>query len=270
MSDDKTPQTELVILGSGCSSGTPRAGNDWGACDPHNPKNIRYRPSVWVKSNTTSIVVDTGPDFRFQCNREEIDQIDAVLYTHRHSDHVNGMDDLRPYFWRRGRTRLPLYMDKPTYQELIQRFSYIFESTDPLYPAIGEAKIWDSSDFDQTHKIGDIEFQIFAQDHSTMNSCGFRFGRVAYSTDMIDIVSERAVEILRDVPVWIIDGANWKWNDDQMMCHPTLGQLKRLQDKICPQKIFLTHLKNDSDYQSLKEVLPEGMEPAYDGLSFSC
>lgn len=260
--------TELIVLGSGCSAGTPRAGNDWGNCDPKNPKNFRTRPSIAIQSETTCIIVDTGADFRFQTIRENIKKIDAVLYTHRHSDHVNGMDDLRSYFFRRGKTPVPIYCDEETYNELATRFKYTMESKEIIYPPTITPHIWTDSDFNKTHCIGDIEFSLFKQDHTTMNSCGFRFGNVGYSTDMVDLIGDEAVSILRDVPIWIIDGANWK--EENLFCHPNIDQLKKLQDKICPGKMYLNHLKNDADYEILKSILPEGMEPLYDGLRFTC
>lgn len=265
---NKMNDTEVIVLGSGCSAGTPRAGNEWGACDPLNPKNYRTRPSIAVRSKSTCIVVDTGPDFRFQMNREEIKSIDAVLYTHRHSDHVNGMDDLRSYFFRRGKNPLPIYLDQETYNELFIRFRYTMESNEKLYPPTVIPHIWTPTDFSQNHVIGDIEFSLFKQDHSTMHSCGFRFGNIGYSTDMIDFIDDSAVKILRDVPIWIVDGANWK--EENLFCHPNIDQLKKLQDKVCPEKMYLNHLKNDADYETLKSILPAGMEPLYDGARFKC
>jgi phosphoribosyl 1,2-cyclic phosphate phosphodiesterase len=258
----------VTILGSGCSAGTPRIGGDWGNCDPTNPKNYRTRPSIAVRSETTSIIVDTGPDFREQATRENIMNLDAVLYTHSHSDHVNGMDDIRSYYFRRGKNPVPLYMDQETYEEIIVRFEYIFYSKYPIYPPTGAAKIWNNSDFNARHNIGDIEFDLFHQDHGNIKSCGFRFGNVGYSTDMIGFSDHGGVDSLRDVPVWIVDGANWNFNE--VICHPNIDRLKYLQDLIRPQKMYLTHLKNDADYEILKSILPYGMEPAYDGLSFEC
>lgn len=260
--------TVITILGCGCSAGTPRAGNEWGMADPNNPKNLRTRPSILVKSNTTTIVVDTGPDFRQQMNRENIKHIDAVLYTHRHSDHVAGMDDLRSYFLRNKKTPVPIYLDQYTYDEFMIRFRYTMDSQHFLYPAMAEPHVWSDSDFNKTHKIGDIEFSLFKQNHTTMNTCGFRFGNVGYSTDMIDFIDDSAVEILKNVPIWILDGANWR--EESLYSHPNMEQLKKLQDKIRPEKIYLTHLKNDADYETLKSILPAGMEPLYDGAQFEC
>jgi phosphoribosyl 1,2-cyclic phosphate phosphodiesterase len=178
------------------------------------------------------------------------------------------MDDIRSYYFRRGKNPVPLYMDQETYEEIIVRFEYIFYSKYPIYPPTGAAKIWNNSDFNARHNIGDIEFDLFHQDHGNIKSCGFRFGNVGYSTDMIGFSDHGGVDSLRDVPVWIVDGANWNFNE--VICHPNIDRLKYLQDLIRPQKMYLTHLKNDADYEILKSILPYGMEPAYDGLSFEC
>lgn len=259
--------TTLTILGCGDSMGTPRAGGDWGKCNPQNTKNSRTRPSIWVKSDSTSIVVDTGADFRIQSNRENIMMIDGILYTHMHADHVSGIDDIRPYFFRRQKKRMPIFMNAPTFDELYTRYKYIFDGGGDIYPALVDAKIWKNEDFGKVQIIGDIEFIPFEQNHGDVISIGYRFGDVAYSTDMVNL-SDQSISVIKNVKTWIVDGANWHWNE--LISHCNLDRIYELQDKVKAQKIYLTHLKNDTEYDHLKSILPDFIEPAYDGLTLPC
>ena len=259
--------TEIIILGCGDSMGTPRAGNDWGKCDPTNTKNARTRPSIWIKSETTSIIVDTGPDFRAQTVRENIKNIDAILYTHAHADHVSGLDDIRPYFFRRDKKRIPIYLDQASFHEMKARFRYIFEGGGDIYPPLVDANIWNEHDFFAPQKIGDIEFIPYKQQHGDIESIGFRCGNVAYSTDMVNL-PDASIDVIKNVPVWIVDGANWHW--DKLISHCNLDRIYELQTRIQAQKIYLTHLKNDTDYDHLRSILPDFIEPAFDGLRLSC
>lgn len=258
-------QAELIILGCGDSAGTPRIGNNWGNCDPAEPKNIRTRASVCVKTETTTLIVDTGPDFKHQFNREKLSRLDAVIYTHAHGDHVNGMDDLRPWH-DRDKQRIPVYLQEETLNDLNFRFNYIFRQKTPLYPPIVDTHIWDETHFGQPQKIGDIEFTPFQQDHGFMNTLGLRFGNVAYSTDVIDF-DDKALAVLKGVHTWIVDGANLYIK--KPLVHMSLERILAFNEKIGAKQIYLTHMKNDLDYQTLIQTLPQGVAPAYDGLKLA-
>ena len=255
---------KITFLGCGDSAGVPRIGGDWGNCDPSNPKNRRTRPSILVQSATTTIVVDTGPDFGLQLTRENIKTVDAVLYTHDHSDHVSGIDDVRILQGRMGGKKLPLYMDQKTYSCLRERNNYIFEQTSPYYPVIVDVHIWSDDHFGKTHKIGDIEFSVFEQDHGQGKiSLGYRFGNVGYSTDMRDLESP-ALETLKGVETWIADCADF--GHGHATLHSDLPTVQRLNAQIGAKQVYLTHLKMFYDYQKMVDALPEGYAPAYDGL----
>ncbi len=255
-------QAELIVLGCGDSAGTPRIGNAWGKCDPQEPKNIRTRAAICVRSGTTTVIVDTGPDFKQQINREDIKSIDAVLYTHAHSDHVNGMDDLKP-FHDRARKRVPIYVMPTTLSEMRFRFNYLFEQKSPLYPPIVEPKVWDDGDYGVSHRVGDISFIPFLQDHGLENSVGFRFGDVGYSTDLIDI-DDKGLSVLEGISTWIVDGANL--HIENPMVHPNLLRIRAMNERIGAKTIYLTHMKFDLDYQTLVKTLPDGVFPCHDGL----
>lgn len=255
----------VTILGCGNSSGVPGIGNYWGACDPAEPKNLRMRASIAVQSETTSLVIDTGPDFRHQMNRAAIETLDAVLYTHGHADHVAGIDDLRAFHFR-SKTLVPIHANGETLEMLKARVPYLFQGGDhAIYPPILEPHEIAARDFGRALKIGDISFLSFEQDHGSCHSVGYRFGDFAYCVDMHRL-DERALEILRGVKIWIVDGAAYK--DESNPVHAHLTRLYAYQEQIQAQKVYVTSLSLAMDYRKLMEELPAGFFPAYDGLSF--
>ncbi len=258
-------QAELIVLGCGDSAGTPRIGNDWGQCDPHEPKNIRTRPSICVRTQKTSIVIDTGPDFKQQINRENIKSIDAILYTHAHSDHVNGVDDIRP-FHDRAKRKMPVYMLPETLEETERRFEYLFRQQSKYYPAIVAPHVFVDDDFGVRQEVGDISFTPFVQDHGHSRTLGYRFGDVGYSTDIISL-EEKSVEILKGIKTWIVDGANLY--HENPIIHFNLQRIQEFNARIGATQIYLTHMKHDLDYQTLIKTLPAGIAPAYDGLKIA-
>jgi phosphoribosyl 1,2-cyclic phosphate phosphodiesterase len=242
-------------LGCGTSGGVPRIGNIWGVCDPSEPRNRRRRSSILVQSDGTNLIVDTTPDMREQCLDADLRHLDAALYTHDHADHVNGIDDLRGFTLLRGE-RTPVYGDADTIASLQQRFGYIFAAA-RNYPAIATAHI-----IDGPFTLGDIDIVPFRQIHGSLESLGFRFGAMAYSTDLSDL-PEASFELLQDLDIWIVDALRPK-------PHPTHTHLARTLEwieRVRPKRAILTHMTWDMDYQTLCRELPQGVEPGYDGLS---
>ena len=258
-------QAELIVLGCGDSRGTPRVGNDWGKCDPSEPKNMRSRPSICIRTETTTVVVDSGPDFKLQINREDIRKVDAVLYTHAHSDHVNGMDDLKP-FYDKSRKRVPIYVTPETLSEMKKRFNYIFEEKNPIYPVMVEEHLLLPEHYGTPSLIGDIPFIPFSQDHGLIESLGYRFGDVAYSTDLINL-DDKAIDTLKGIKTWLVDGANLYI--ERPIIHFNLKQILHFNERIGAEKIYLVHIKNDLDYQTLVKDLPDHIRPAYDGMKLT-
>ena len=253
---------KITVLGCGASAGVPSIGNHWGSCDPAEPKNRRRRPSILIQTKSTTILVDTGPDFRDQMNMFDIKGLDAVLYTHAHGDHVAGMDDLRPYRLRNKRL-IDIYGMPETLKELRHRFDYMFTQKADIYPQIVRPHDIDLQKHDRLLKIGDIEVMPYEQDHGTCQSLGFRFDTFGYSTDMIDL-DEASIEALRGIDIWLVDGAGYKMNDNQV--HASLTKIYALNEKIGASKVYLTHMTPQMDYATLLRELPAGYEPAYDGL----
>jgi phosphoribosyl 1,2-cyclic phosphate phosphodiesterase len=260
---------EVTILGSGSSGGVPRADGDWGACDPENPKNLRTRCSALIRRKDaaaaaeTTVLVDTAPDLRLQTARAGVKRIDAILFTHDHADQVHGIDDVRAFFLRQ-RARIPAYMDAATEASLMRRFGYIFEG-EGGYPAICDryALPPHGEGWAVEGPSGAIPVTTFDQDHGGVRSVGYRFGDVAYSSDVVNL-DEAAFEALEALDVWIVDALRWR-------PHPTHAHVERALEWIAqvrPKRAILTNLHIDLDYEDLRRQLPESVEPAYDGFRF--
>jgi phosphoribosyl 1,2-cyclic phosphate phosphodiesterase len=249
---------KVTILGCGSSTGVPRVGNDWGACDPNEPRNRRTRCSILVEEGGTRLLVDTAPDLRQQLLDAEIDDLDAVIYTHEHADQTHGIDDLRVLFMRK-RERLPVYGAAGLLAVLRRRFDYIFEQpAGSPYPPIAEAN---EITLGEGFEIGAIEGRSFAQQHGSIVTLGLRFGQLAYSNDVHEL-GEDAFAALKGVELWIVDALRHKPHPTHAHLDLTLEWIERVK----PQRAVLTNMHVDMDYRSLRRMLPAGVEPGYDGM----
>lgn len=227
----------------------------WGACDPENPKNRRRRASILIEEGDTTVLVDTTPDLREQMLSAQVKHLDAVFYTHDHADHTHGIDDLRG-FYQTSKERVPVFGDDATISVLRKRFSYVFR-TQAGYPAICSSHVLVGP-----KRVGPIKMVPFEQGHGAGLSLGYRFGDMAYSTDL-DRLPESAFDILDGVKVWVVDALRY----EKHPTHSHLAQTLDWIDRIRPEKAILTHMTWDMDYDTLRRMLPEGVEPAYDGMT---
>ena len=259
---------KFTILGCGNSSGVPVAGNYWGACNPSESKNRRNRCSAAVSSDTTTLIIDTGSDFRHQMTEFEIMEISAVLYSHQHSDHISGIDDLRPYFFRNNKTPAKCYGKYEVIEEIRARFSYLFDGGRDinLYPPIVEGHSFKDSDYNHPQQCGDITYIPFLIDHGTCQSVGYRFGDISYCVDMKSL-DETALSVLKGTKIWIVDGAGYQSADNPV--HANLESLYAYNEIVNAEEVYITCLTPHMDYKRLTEELPEGFYPAYDGLQFT-
>lgn len=252
---------KITFLGTGASSGTPSVDRGWGGCDPENPKNRRLRPSILVESNTSTVLVDTSPDLRQQLLNAKIQHLDGVLYTHYHADHLHGIDDLRPIN-RISNKPLDCFADLETMRVIEERFGYVMEPVAPeatvvykptLIPhTIGHgAKI----------SIGDIDIQVFVQDHGHCETLGYRFGNIAYSTD-VTALSDAAFDIVQGVDTWIIGTLT----DAPHPTHADIDKAIAWIGRVGAKQGYLTHLSFNLDHATLEARLPAHVRPAYDGL----
>lgn len=248
----------VKILGCGASGGVPLITGGWGVCDPNNHKNRRRRASIAVEEKDTLLLVDTSPDLREQCLSANIQKVSAVLYTHDHADHTHGIDDLRPFFYTQ-KTPTPLYGNAETINFLKTRFGYAFpivQNPPELYRPFVTAHI-----IKGPFAIGDIAVTPFVQDHGYSTSMGYRFGKVAYSTDVVRL-DEEAFKILSGIDTWIVDCISMEPRTTHSHLAQTLEWIKRVK----PRQAYLTHMSALLDYNTLVGLLPKGVEPAYDGL----
>lgn len=244
----------VTILGCGTSGGVPRIGGSWGQCDPAQPRNRRRRVSIYVESGDAKLLVDTSPDLREQCLDNGVERVDAVLYTHDHADHLHGIDDLRGFFLLQKR-RIPVHASAEALKVIQRRFDYIFQSMHG-YPAICDAHA-----ITGPFAVNGQQVTPFAQEHGDITSLGFRFGPVAYSTDVKGL-PEESFEALRGVEVWIVDALRPQPHPTHAHLDLTLSWIERVK----PRRAILTHMTPEMDYDALRRMLPTGVEPAYDGL----
>ena len=258
----------FTILGCGSSPGVPRITGDWGACDPLNPKNRRRRASLLVEriaedGGVTTIVIDTGPDFRDQMITSNVRHLDGVVYTHSHADHIHGIDDLRG-FWLENKRRIDVYADGFSLQRLRESFGYCFEKpVDSAYPAIVLAhEITHSEPFDLSGNGGTIRFLPLVQIHGSIKSLGFRIGDFAYCSDVSDFPAE-TVGQLQDLDVLVIDALQYRPHPSHLSLDESLAWIERLK----PRRAILTHMHTPLDYETVAAAVPAGVEPGFDGLT---
>ncbi len=252
---------KITVLGCGNSTGVPAIGDYWGACDPKEPKNIRTRCSITLQSEKTTLIIDTGPDFSRQMTREKISTLDAVLYTHAHGDHINGIDELR-VITLRNKKLTPIYGNSWTMKDLQDRYVYMFKGNNhELYPPLLTANVIEN--YGQPTTVGDITFTPFNQDHGTCETVGYRFGDFGYSTDILNL-DHTAIKTLSGIKTWLVDGCGYKQADNAV--HANLETVYKLNDQIGAEQVFITSLSLGMDYATLKGELRKGYEPAHDGL----
>ena len=249
----------FTILGSGTSSGVPRLGNDWGSCDPENPKNRRTRVSMLVQSDTTTLLIDTSPDMRAQLLAADVIDIDAVLWTHDHADHCHGIDDLRQVMHHRG-SPVPGYARAETLECLNARFNYAFAGREGYRSTITGHALRDKL------TIGDIAISCIDMPHGPIWSTGFKIekdGRsIGYATDFSSVTNDM-LSFFAGIDVWVVDALRYKPHPT----HPHLAMTLEAIVKTRPDRAFLIHMDNSMDYDELCASLPERVRPAYDGLA---
>lgn len=256
----------LTILGCGSSAGVPRPALGWGACDPSNPKNRRRRCSLLVERTSergiTRIVIDTAPDLREQLIDTNVDHIDAVFLTHEHADQTHGMDDLRSVVLHQRR-RIPVYFNQSTAKDIMARFSYCFiapEGSD--YPPILDRHSIEAGESRTIEgKGGPLTLSAFIVQHGNIPALGYRIGDAAYTPDVSDIPAE-SWHALENLELWIIDGLRYAGHPSHFSVNDALSWIERFK----PRRAIITNMHSDLDYEVLRQSLPAGVIPAYDGM----
>jgi len=265
-------ELHFTMLGCASSGGVPRIGGHWGVCDPGEPKNRRRRCSLLVRrisgGGETRVLIDTSPDLREQLLMAGVGELDAVLYTHEHADHIHGIDDLRAIYFNMQRRRVPVYANDRTANLLVSRFGYCFYSP----PGSAYPPILDLNRIEKFEPLsvdgagGEIMALPLDLEHGHFHSFGFRIGNVAYTPDLNGI-PEETIPHLEGLDVWIVDALRPGPHP-----HPTHFVLEETLEwigRLKPKRAILTNMHIAMDYRTLVESLPEGVEPGFDGLTFA-
>lgn len=248
---------KITFLGTGTSTGIPMLANNHPVCLSNNPKDKRLRSSVMISWKDINYIIDCGPDFRQQMLREDVQSINGVLFTHEHSDHTAGIDDLRPYCFQMG--EVPIYLNELTLKSLHQRFAYIFaiENRYPSSPRLSVNVVSDHS-----FVLNGLEVQPIEVMHGNLPITGYRFGKVAYLTD-VKTVSEKEKEKLRNLDVLIVNALRI----DEHLTHFNLEEALAFLDEIQPKKTYFTHISHKLGFHDeISKQLPKNVFLAFDGL----
>jgi len=249
-------KASLTVLGSGTSMGVPTIGCGCEVCRSPDPHDNRTRPSILVEYAGRVVLIDTTPDFRTQALREGIRQVDAVLYTHAHADHILGLDDLRPLsFLRPG--KIPLYAREDT-AEVIQRiFRYIF---DGKYKFGGLAQV-ELNIIDGPVELFGGSFVPLTVIHGDAEIFAYRFGSCAYLTDFSSIPEDTFAQ-LENLDLLFLDGLRHTPHPT----HSTVENSLKIVDRVKPQRAFFTHIAHDLPHKATNDSLPPNVQLCYDGM----
>lgn len=262
-----SPLREVVILGCGGSSGVPIIGGDggrgrWGTCDPSTPENHRSRSSIILLGEQKNLLVDTGPDLRHQLLQCGIERFDAVFYTHAHADHIAGLDEVRAMNWMLQKP-VEAWGSAVTLNEIEERFAYAFRPWTPeqfFRPGLVSHPV----NADSIVQVADFELDVFRQNHGLSDSFGFRHANFAYCTDVVEI-SDHVLDRLMGLDVWVVDC----FQKEPHSSHAWLERVLEWHARIQPRRTVLTHMGPAMDWNWMQEHLPDGIEPAFDGMRIS-
>jgi phosphoribosyl 1,2-cyclic phosphate phosphodiesterase len=254
------PSLTFTFLGTGTSGGIPMIGCDCAVCSSADKKDKRLRSSLLVRSANTTMVVDSGPDFRYQMLRADVKHLDAIVFTHPHKDHVAGLDDVRAYNFFSGKP-MQVFANEMTQEVLIREFPYAFADT--KYPGVPEIKL-NTIDF-EPFVVGDIPVVPILVWHMKMPVMGFRFGRFTYITDA-NRIEPAEMEKIRSTEVLTLNTLR----KEKHISHFTLDEGIQVAAQLRPSQTYFTHLSHQMGlHEEVSKELPDGVELAYDGLVIS-
>ncbi len=248
----------IRFLGTGTSQGIPIIGCHCSACKSKDPKDQRFRTSVLIQRDSTTILIDSGPDVRMQLLRAEVKQLHAVLLTHEHNDHVIGLDDLRPLIFRSEAREMTLYGMTRVLDQVKSRFAYAFAEVP--YPGAPKFNL-KPIDFFETYSIGKIDFTPFPVMHGGLKIAGYRFKDFCYITDC-KYLNKECISLIKDCEVLVLNALRI----NEHPTHLNFDESLKLIQEISPKKAYLTHLSHDYGAIANFQGLPEHVQFAYDGL----
>lgn len=247
----------IEFLGTGTSGGVPMIACKCEVCKSVDQKDKRLRSSILVKSSTTTVVIDTTPDFRTQMLRADVEHIDAVLFTHSHKDHIAGLDDIRAFNFF-SKKSIPLYANTETSEALKRDFYYAFAEL--KYPGIPEIHLHTIAD--AVFQVGDITFQPFDVKHMNMDVTAYRIGNFTYITDA-NAIDEKAKSIVEGTDILVINALR----KEKHLSHFNLDQAIEMATLFNARQTYFTHVSHQMGlHHQVSNGLPKGMFFAYDGL----
>ena len=251
---------KITFLGTGTSQGIPIIGSQHPVCLSENPKDKRLRVSILVEWDNYTYVVDCGPDFRYQMLRAQCSRIDGIIFTHEHSDHVLGFDDIRPFYYKQG--DIPIFAHKRVLKELRKRFDYVFE-TENKYP--GTPTVITNRIKNKPFKLKNIEVIPVNGKHADLQVFGFRFDDFAYLTDM-KTLKDKEVDKIKNVKVLVVNALRIEPHRSHFNLEEALEFIK----KVNPETAYLTHISHLLGFHDeVEKTLPKNVFLAYDGLQIT-
>lgn len=257
---------EILVLGSGTSHGVPMIACECAVCRSENPKNRRFRPSVVVRNEGHTILIDTTPELRLQALTFDVRQVDAVLFTHTHADHLFGLDDMRRFNQVSGQ-EIPVYGDAATLADIRRAYNYIFKETE----SGGEKPRLTLHSVPPEFDLFGLRVESFYVLHGRLPVLSYRFHTTdsegtprsfAYVTDVSEIPPD-SMEKLRNLDLLFLDAVRFEPHPTHFGLYQALDVIAELQ----PRRAYLTHLSHHFDHDAVNAQLPPGVELSYDGLT---
>lgn len=256
-----TDNLRVTFLGTGTSQGIPVIGSTHPVCLSDNPKDKRLRVSVLLSWKDYNYVIDCGPDFRQQMLRHNMNHLNGILYTHEHSDHTAGLDDIRPFFFKQG--DIPIYAHKRVVKSLKKRFGYILNEKDkyPGAPSVHIKKVKNNQPF----LIGDKEVTPINVLHNKLQVFGYRIGDFTYLTD-VKTIKEKEIEKIKGSKVVVVNALRL----EPHLSHFNLKEALAFIEKVKPEKAYFTHISHLLGFHDeVEKSLPKNVHLAYDNLTIT-
>lgn len=248
---------KITFLGTGTSQGIPVIGCGCVVCKSANKKDRRLRVSVWVQTDDKSIVIDSGPDFRYQMLRAGVDDLDAILFTHEHKDHIAGLDDIRPYNYILKK-RIDIFATERVQEALKREFQYIF--SDVKYHGLPQVNL--NTVAENNFDVGQTAVIPFEVMHHKLPILGYRIGDFTYITDA-KTISEQSIEKIKGTKVLVLNALQ----KESHISHLTFDEAIEMAQKIGAEMTYFTHISHNLGlHEEVSKELPDNIKLAYDGL----
>ena len=254
-------KNKFTILGCGSSLGSPWITNNWGNCNKNVKKNIRTRCCAHFQYKDISVLIDTSPDLKAQFSQNNLNDIDAVLYTHEHADQTSGIFELRPFFWK-NKKKIDIYGSKKTIKDLEIKYDYCFKFKGGYTPIASSHIV--NQNFVIKKGNNSVKINSFEVQHGLIKATAYIVNKIAYLSDC-NYISSKSKKNLFNLEYLIVDCLRYKFHPSHFNFEAVINLVKEIK----PKKTILTNLHVELDYNKLKKKLPPNIMPAFDGMNFS-